>query len=129
MKKIVTAVLMIPFGLATGGVWGVAAGTITHGREPWFTAMMLCGLGVTTGVLSWLCGVTQTVAAYTFFGTGCAFVALRLFFGKGSAMEMFAGPHVFAVLLLLMWPALQRAKQRQRDIVGPNRVERTGGSR
>jgi hypothetical protein len=130
MKKTLAAIFILPFALTTGGVWGVAASKITRGKEPWFTVSMLCGLAITIAALSWFGGVSSRVAAYTFLGTGCTFVALRSFFGKGSAIEMFVGPHLIAVLLLLLWPALERAKQRQRDLHGPNHsVERTGASR
>jgi hypothetical protein len=120
MRKVVTTVLLVPFALTTGGVWGVAAHAVARDREPWFTGAMLCGLAITIASLSWLCGVSGTVALFTFLGTGCAFVVLRLLFGKGSAIEMFAGPHIFAVLLLLMWPSIQRARERHRALDGPN---------
>src|SRR5882672_10580608 len=120
MKKTLTTIFIVPFALTTGGVWGVGAYKMTRGKEPWFTVSMLCGLAITVAALAWFGGVSSQVAAYTFLGTGCAFVALRSFFGKGSAIEMFVAPHLVAVLLLLLWPAMQRARQRQRDLHAPN---------
>ena len=128
MKKLVTTALMVVFGVATGAVWGIAANKITRGREPWLTVFMLCGLGVTVGGVSWCGGASTTLIAYTFVGTACAFVALRLLYGKRSALEMFAGPHVLAVLLLLVWPAMDRAKQKARGLRRPDNVERTGAT-
>jgi hypothetical protein len=128
MRKLVTTVLLVPFGLITGGIWGVVAHAVARDREPWFTGAMLCGLAVTIASLSWLCGVPGTTALFAFLGTGCVFVVLRLLFGKGSAVEMFAGPHIFAVLLLLIWPSVQRARERHRPLDGPSqRVQATPG--
>jgi len=119
MRKVAATILLVPFALATGGVWGVAADRITRGKEPWFTTCMLCGLAITIAAMSWLCGCSPPVAAWTLVGTGMAFMALRCLFGKGSAMEMFVGPHLVAVMLLLLWPPLQRALGKHKD-PGPN---------
>jgi hypothetical protein len=130
MKKLVTTALLVVFGVATGAVWGIAADKITRGREPWLTVLMLCGLGVTVGGVSWCGGASSALIAYTFVGTACAFVALRLLYGKKSALEMFAGPHVLAVLLLLVWPAMERAKQKARELRRPNNsVQATAAAR
>jgi hypothetical protein len=129
MKKVIATILMAVFGVATGAVWGIAADKITRGREPWLTLLMLCGLGIMVGAVSWCGGASPMVTVYTFVGTAGAFAALRLLYGKRNALEMFAGPHVLALLILLLWPALERAKQRARELRGRHHsVERTEGS-
>lgn len=130
MKRGASVVLLIPFAVLTGLVWGLAAGRLSRGREPWFTSLMLSGLAVTVVGLSFLCGVPHRITGYTFLGTGSFFLALRLVFGKRAALEMFVGPHLFAILLLLMWPSIQRAHERHRGRVGYHQsMEQTEGSR
>jgi hypothetical protein len=121
MKKIIWAISVAVFGLASGGVWGIAAGKATSEKEPWFTLLMLSGLAITIGTFSWLGDVPRRVATYTFLGTASVFIAARLLFGKRSSLEMFAGPHIAAIIFLVLWPALERAKQRERELLEQNR--------
>ena len=88
---------------------------------------MLCGLAITIEIMSLLCGAPQTIAFWTFVGTGVTFVALRFLFGKGSAMDMFVTPHLTAILLLLLWHSYHRQNERRRELLRPSRtMQQTG---
>jgi hypothetical protein len=89
MKKVATTILLIPFALAGGLFYGLIAGRIFREREPWFAITMLCGLDVSVCAMTWLTGASWTAAIGVFVGTGILYIALRLLFGSGSALEMF----------------------------------------
>ena len=112
MKKMLTAVLLIPYALVGGLFYGVIADKLFKEREPWFTTFMLLGLAVSIGVLALLCHVSYVMAFWVFVGTGVFYAALRIKFGKGSALEMFYGPHLIAVMIVLLHPALERAQEK-----------------
>jgi len=120
VKKIAAMILLVPFAMASGLFWGIAAGKIAKDKEPWFTLLMLCGLAVSVVVMTPLGGASVRMAAWVFLGTGILYVGLRFLFGKGSSLEMFAVPHLLAVMILLLLPALDRARQRARELRKPN---------
>jgi hypothetical protein len=110
VKKVATTILVIPFALAGGLIYGLIADKIFREREPWFTLSMLCGLCVSVCAMTWLTGASRTAGAWVFVGTGILYIALRLLFGRRSALEMFYTPHFGAIMLLLLLPTLTRAR-------------------
>ncbi len=110
--KIVTTILLLSFFSLVGGfIYGLIAGRVSKGREPWFTLCMLCGLGVSVCAVAWLTGASWTVAVGVFVGASLLFAILRKLFGRGSDLEMFILTHVFAIMLLLLFPAIKKARR------------------
>lgn len=116
MNTAATTLLLIPFALAGGLFYGLIADRIFREREPWFTITMLCGPGISVGAMTWLAGASQAAAIWVFVGTGICYVALRVLFGRRSALETFYAPHLCAILLLLLLPALARAQEKARQL-------------
>lgn len=104
--------LLIPYALVSGLAYGLIAQRLVRDREPWFTLLMLAGLGFTICVIAWPGGIPPAYAAWTFAGTGGLYVLMRLIFGRGSAAEILALPQVLAVLILFAWPIFQRYQTR-----------------
>ncbi len=112
MKQKFLLLLLIPYALMSGLFYGLLAYKLVRDREPWFTLLLLGGLGTTIALITWLGGIPITFAAWTFVGTGAFYLLLRLLFGKGSAMEMLAPAHIMAILALLAWGAFQQVRQK-----------------
>lgn len=104
--------LLIPYALVSGLAYGLVAQWLVRDREPWFTLLMLGGLGLTISFFAWLGGIPLEVASWTFAGTGSLYVLFRLVFGRGSASEMLALPQILAVLILIFWGGWHHARQK-----------------
>lgn len=115
MKNVAMILLFVPFALAGGMFYGLASDRLTKGKEPWFTFLMVCGLAMTTAVMIFLTGVSIKFAVGTFVAAATAFLALRLLFGKSSAVEMMFTPHLLVILLLFLWPTLETAREKARN--------------
>ncbi len=100
--------LLIPYALVSGLAYGLIAHKVAGEKEPWFTLLMLCGLACTIALIAWPGGIPWRYSAWTFAGTGLLYVLLRLWFGRGAAVEIFGFPQVIAVLVLVCWPIYQR---------------------
>lgn len=100
--------LLIPYALLSGLAYGLAAHWLVREREPWFTLLMLAGLGLTITLIGWLSGIPWFYAAWVFAGAGTGYAGLRMLFGRGSASEILAVPQVLAVLALFCWPVYER---------------------
>jgi hypothetical protein len=127
MKNKLIIVLLIPYALVGGLFYGVIADRLFKEREPWFTTFMLFGLAVSISVLASMCHASYFMAFGVFVGTGIFYTASRLMFGKGSAVEMFYGPHLIAIMIILLHPSLVRAQEkakylRDHSIIGIWRV-------
>jgi hypothetical protein len=114
VKKFATIILLVPFAVAGGLFYGLIADKLFKGREPWFTLFMLVGLAASVSVMTWLCSASVTLAIWVFIGTSVLYLISRVGFGKGSALEMFYGPHFIALMILLLQPALARAHEKAR---------------
>ena len=112
MKTPLLLLLLIPYALFSGMGYGFLAHYLVRDREPWFTLLLLGGLGSTIALITWLGGIPFAFAVWTFVGTGSFYLLLRLLFGKGSAVEMLAPAHIMAILVLLSWGAFQQVRQK-----------------
>jgi hypothetical protein len=120
VKKVFTMILLVPFAIVGGLFWGVAADKIAKDKEPWFTLLMLCGLAISVIVMTLSAGASVRAAAWVFVGTGTMYVGLRWVFGSGSALEMFFAPHLLAVMILWLLPALDRVRHKAQELKEPN---------
>lgn len=112
MKQKLLLLLLIPCALLSGQAYGFLAHCLVRDKEPWFTFLLLGGLATTIALSTWLGGISTAFAVWTFVGTAGFYLALRLLFGKGSAVEMLIPAHILAILGLLAWPVCQQVRQK-----------------
>jgi hypothetical protein len=115
-KRFALFILMIPHALVGGAFYAFLAHKFFGNREPWVTLFMLCGLGLSIGVIGRFVGASNGVLVAVYIGAGLLFVTLRLFFGRGSGVETFFVAHWSAVLLLVVMPSFIQAREKAKRI-------------
>jgi hypothetical protein len=108
-------IAFMPFALAGGFFHGLIAHKLSKGREPWFTLLMLIGLGGTIFGIQWVSHDLGARTAWLFIAMALLYVGLRLLFGRGGgqSLEAFLMPHMCAILMCLLLPTLDQIKAKR----------------
>jgi hypothetical protein len=106
--KVIICIVLIAWSYFGSIFYGAISQKLTRGREPWFTIIMLSGLVATIYITSLVSGATLNTGIWTLAVAGALFLAMRLYFGKSSSIELFVSPHLIAVFSPLLLPLLYR---------------------
>lgn len=109
-RTITIWVFVLPvLGILFGGVYSIPASYLTKDRDPWFTMLLACGLGMTSFGIG-LLAQAPLLLPLGVWGVGLVLllIAHSVHGGLGHNLEHFGFVHV-ATLLLIAWSVLIRS--------------------